>query len=69
MNKRYDYSGPVFKFETCIEQNWEASTWAPTKKKALSNLTYRYKRDHDMIPSTKIELIGTLVEKGDANND
>lgn len=69
MNKEYEYSGPVLKFGTCVESDWRSSTWAPSKKKALNNLTYRYKRDHDMVPSTKIELIGKLVEKGEANND
>lgn len=61
-NKEFKYSGPVIQFDICIERDWKTTTWAPTKKKALSNLTYRYKRDHDMVPSTKIELPGKLVE-------
>lgn len=61
-NKEFKYSGPVVRFDTYIERDWKASTWAPTKKKALSNLAYRYKRDHDIIPSAKIELPGKLVE-------
>lgn len=60
--KEFRYSGPVMRFGTCIERDWKATTLALTKKKALSNLTYRYKRDHDMVPSTKIELPGELVE-------
>lgn len=61
-NKEFEYSGPVMKFDICIERDWNAATWAPTKKKALNNLTYRYKRDHNMISNTKIELPGKLIE-------
>lgn len=62
----YIYHGPVYKFDTCIEQNWEAQTWAPTKKKALSNLRYQYKRDNELLPSAKISLLEEyLEEKGE----
>lgn len=61
-NKHYEYSGPVLKFDKCIQLEWKAGTWARTKKKALSNLAYRYKRDHNMVPSTVISLPGKLTE-------
>lgn len=60
--KEYEYSGPVKSFDKCIDQYWTATTWAESKKKARSNLTYRYKRDHDMIPSTNITLPGKLID-------
>lgn len=61
-NKLYFYKGPVMKFNTCVEQNWEASTYAPTEKKARNNLAYRYKRDHDYSKTVKIELPGTITK-------
>lgn len=63
-NKFYEYRGPVARFGDVIERDWKAETWAQSEKKALSNLTYRYKRDHNMIPSTKVTLLGKLVERG-----
>lgn len=57
---RYDYEGPVMKFDICIDRNWKATTWAPSEKKALSNLTFRYKRDHDMVGSVNITLPGKI---------
>ena len=60
--KHYEYCGPVLKFGKCIDAKWEAATFAASKKKALSNLAYRYKQDHNMIPSTGISLPGVLKE-------
>lgn len=59
-NKRWDYKGPVMKFDICVERNWNATTWAPTEKKARNNLAFRYARDHDMIGPVKIVLPGKL---------
>ena len=67
-NKLWIYTGPVMKFNTCVQQNWQASTYAPTEKKARANLTYRYKREHDYIKETKIDLPGIIV-KGEVTND
>ena len=60
--KTYHYSGPVMRFDNCIEQNWSADTWAVSKKKAMSNLVYRYKMENDMVPEVKITLPGRLIE-------
>lgn len=62
-NKTYEYSGPVLRFETCVDQNWKAVTWAPSEKKARNNLIFRYKRDHDMAANVKISLPGKLTLK------
>lgn len=66
--KEYTYSGPVMEFDKCIQHSWSATTWAPSEKKALSNLAFRYKRDHNRAADSKITLTGkiTLVQqKGD----
>lgn len=61
-NKHYIYRGPVLKYGVCIEHDYTAETWAPTEKKARNNLTYRYKKEHDYIKETKIELPGTITK-------
>ena len=56
----YSYCGPVLEFDTVIDLRWEAKTMAPSEKKALSNLMYRYKRDHGKVSNTEITLPGKI---------
>lgn len=60
---RYIYEGPVMEFDTCIDQFWHAETYAPTEKKALSNLAYRYKRNNGRAASVKITLPGKIKKE------
>lgn len=64
MSNLYLYDGPVLEFDTCIERRWKASTYAVSAKKAISNLTYRYKKEHGKMPSSKISLPGKLTMEG-----
>lgn len=57
---RYDYEGPVMEFGRCVSNNWKAITFAPSEKKARSNLTYQYKKRHNKIAATKISLPGEV---------
>lgn len=57
----YEYAGPVMEFDNCIERNWTATTYAKSEKKAMSNLAYRYKKDHNRAPNAKITLPGKIV--------
>lgn len=59
--KQYRYKGPVMEFERCIANNWEASTYAASPSKARSNLTYRFKKEHNKATNTKISLPGKLI--------
>lgn len=54
--KRYSYKGPVSEFDRCIAHMWTAETSAPSAKKALSNLAFRFKRDNNKIKTAKITL-------------
>jgi len=58
----YRYEGPVMEFEKCIDNNWRGSTYAVSKKKALSNLTYQFKKQTGRSPNCKITLVGDIVE-------
>jgi hypothetical protein len=57
---QYVYKGPVMEFERCITSQWSASTFAPTEKKARSNMTYQFKKNNNRIPSSKITLPGKI---------
>lgn len=59
---KYVYKGPVTTFGTCICDIWEGETVAPTPRKAKSNLAYRFKKEHNRTPNTKIELPGDIKE-------
>lgn len=59
---QYLYDGPVMEFDRCIANRWVASTYAPSKEKARSNLTYRYKKQSNRVANTKISLPGKIVE-------
>lgn len=53
---KYVYKGPVYKFGTIINENYQAETEAVTEKKALSNIQFRYKLSHDLEADAKITL-------------
>lgn len=59
--KRYSYTGPVCEFDRVIASMWTAETSAPSEKKAISNLAYQFKRDHNKIRTAKITLPGKLT--------
>lgn len=52
---KYYYNGPVYYIDK-YTGNWSGETWATSDKKALSNLSYRYKTDHNLKPGTLIRL-------------
>jgi hypothetical protein len=54
--KRYSYKGSVCEFGRCIANIWTAETTATSKKKALSNLAFQFKRDNNKIKTAKITL-------------
>lgn len=60
-NYEYHYDGPVEEFGKCIASRWTGTTYAPSEKKALSNLAYQFKQEYDRTPSAKITLPGKLV--------
>lgn len=57
---KYSYEGPVLEFGRVIANNWRATTFAPSEKKARSNLTYQFKKQFNKAPATKITLAGDI---------
>lgn len=58
---KFTYDGPVEEFGKCVTNRWQAVTYAPTEKKARSNLAYQYKKQFNKIASTKVNLPGKLT--------
>lgn len=58
--KCYEFVGDIFEFDELVERNWKAQTYAINPKKALSNLTFRWKHDNNRSKSSRVELIGDI---------
>lgn len=58
---KFYYEGPVVSFETVVQSKWKSSTWAVTEKKAISNLSYQWKKLNGLIANTRISLPGKLT--------
>lgn len=54
---RFIYTGPVLRFGKIVNSNWSAITTASTPAKALNNLKFRAKKELNLEPYAKIELI------------
>lgn len=60
--KLYSYDGPVEEFGRCISNRWHGETWATSKAKARSNLTYQCKKELNRVANTRITLPGDITE-------
>lgn len=56
----YVYEGPVKEFERVITNNWSSRTFAPSEKKARSNLAYQFKKQFGKVAAIKITLPGVI---------
>lgn len=61
---QYSYRGPVMEFDRCVMDRFEASTAAVSERKALSNLTFQFKRRYSKPANSKISLPGKIVLVG-----
>lgn len=59
-NFKYVYDGPVLEFDRVVSEHWRATTFAPSERKARSNLTYQFKKQFGKDPATKITLAGDI---------
>ena len=59
--QEYKYSGPVMIFDICVNPKWTATTRAPSESKARNNLTYRYKKTHNLVAMTRVTLPGIIT--------
>lgn len=47
--EHYTYHGPVSQYNRVIAHNWAGATWASTKTKAISNLSFQYKSQNNLL--------------------
>jgi hypothetical protein len=57
----YSYSGPVMRFEKCVENNWIASTLAVSERQAINNLKHRYRMKENLSRNSDISLPGKIT--------
>lgn len=57
----YSYEGPVEVFGKCVAQHWSGTTYAPSEKKARSNLAYQYKKENNKTPGAQVKLPGKIT--------
>lgn len=53
---RYIYNGPVLNMNRIIKDKWSSETYAVSRKKAISNLSYQFKKQHGLLRTAKITL-------------
>lgn len=61
-NVKYSYEGPVEVFGRCATQHWSATTYASSESKARSNFMYQYKKQFNMIATTRVALPGAIKQ-------
>lgn len=54
--KQYTYSGPVWIFNNLVANKFQATTVAPSREKALSNLKYQFKMLNNYVASARVTL-------------
>ena len=59
--KKYTYEGPVMEFGDILTRHWASSTYAPSEKKARSNMIFQYKRQFGKSADSKITLPGDIT--------
>lgn len=64
----YKYKGPVKQFGRVVCDQYEAYTTAPTPGRALVNISARYKKEHGLLYTAKIELMPELLKENEKCN-
>lgn len=54
--EHYIYEGPVLGLSRVITEKWRGETYAISKRKAMGNLAYQFKKQHGLSKSAKIFL-------------
>lgn len=62
--KLYSYDGPIMLFDTCVSDRWIATTYAVSKAKARSNLTYQAKKHLGRVQNVSVTLPGEILLVG-----
>ena len=69
MKYRYIYSGPVMVFDKLVTDSFIGETVAISAKKALSNMSFRFKEQCNLSPNTRVKLFEKYLKKMEAVDD
>lgn len=58
---KFTYKGPVLMFDKVVATDYKFETIAENKKKAVANMKYQFKKDHNLVQTSKIALREDLV--------
>lgn len=61
---KFTYHGPVKEFNKVVTTDWTGTTYAPSEKKARSNLEYQFKQEFGKRKDTRITLTGKITRVG-----
>lgn len=61
---KFIYDGPVKIFDRCVADHWKAETMAESESKARTNMSYQYKKSHNLSAATKVSLTGNITKIG-----
>lgn len=61
----YHYEGPVVAFGKVISNRWKSKTIATSEKKALNNLANQFKKEANLLPSARVNLVEKYLRAGD----
>ena len=69
MGKRYVYKGPVMIFGKLVTNSWSGETIAPTRKKAMSNLAYQFKKLNNILENKgKVTFVDKYLYEADESS-
>lgn len=62
--RTYRFAGAVAVYDKIATTNFKTTTRATSKEKAASNIKFQFTQANNLIPRTKITLIGDIVAVG-----
>ena len=61
MKRRFHYEGSVYAFQTLVTDNWSATTYAESEKRAISNFKYRFRRKFNYSVNVPLSMPGNVI--------
>lgn len=60
--KSYSYSGPVIMFDRIVSNQWHGTTYAPSIRKARSNLAFQFKKAYGYESNVPVKFSNDIKE-------
>ena len=61
MKSRFHYEGSVYAFQTLVAENWSATTYAESEKRAISNFKYKFRRKFNYAVNVPLSMPGKVI--------